>query len=106
MTRKENGLRHLSRHFSVMLMEINRLGHRWRDMNVLGQVVHIIREKRYLDKEEAQLLLETSADSIVTLSSHVNIPASYTAGVTLFCSLDNQDGLRCISESPEFPVRK
>jgi len=87
-------------------MEVNRLGHRWREMNVLGQVVNIIREKRYLDKEEAQLLLESSHDTIVTLASHVNIPASYTAGVTLFCSTDNQEGIRCIMESPEFPCKK
>jgi len=90
---------------SLDLMEVNRLGHRWREMNVLGQLVNVIREKRYLDKEEAQLLMESSADTIVTLASHVNIPASYTAGVTLFCSVDNQEGLRCISESPDFPLR-
>ena len=91
------------------LSDINRLGARWRSMNVLGQVVNIVREERTKLKEEAQsVMLESAASSetVVTLTSHVNIPASYTAGVTLFCPLTNEEGLRCMTEAPDLPLKQ
>ena len=91
------------------LSDINRLGARWRSMNVLGQVVNIVREERTKLKEEAQsVMLESTASSetVVTLTSHVNIPASYTAGVTLFCPLNNEEGLRCMMEAPDLPLKQ
>ena len=55
---------------SLDLSEINSLGQRWQDMNVLGQVVNVIREEKSAMKEE-------------TVTSHVRIPASYYSGVTV-----------------------
>jgi len=79
-------------HSKLDLGEINELGHRWREMNVLGQVVNIMREARSAEKDES-----------VTLTSHVRIPASYSSGVTLFCSADNEEGLTFLKESPDLP---
>ena len=98
-------------HPGVDLMDINRLGPRWRQMNVLGQVVNILREERSMVKElSAQSTVQESpgagASEAVTLTPHIRIPASYTAGLTLFCPLENEDGLRRLREAPDLPVRK
>ena len=93
-------------HSSLDLQHINYLGARWRHMNVLGQVVNVIREERSRAREEAaSALLETGQTEVVALTSHIRIPASYTAGVTLFCPLNNEDGLRCLAEAPDLPLR-
>jgi len=96
---------------SLDLMQINRLGSRWRDMNVLGQVVNIIREERSVMKEEAASVMIESAMTMssvdmVTLTSHINIPASYTAGVTLFCLTSNTKALRIFTEISDLPMKK
>ena len=57
---------------SLDLGEINSLGQRWPDINVLDQVVYVIREEKSAMKEET-----------VTVTSHVRIPASYSIGVTV-----------------------
>merc|ERR1712142_149776 len=83
-------------HPSLDLSEILSLGQRWQDMNVLGQVVNVIREEKAAMKEDT-----------VTLTSHVKIPASYSSGVTLFCQEANEDGWRYLREAQELPpIRK
>jgi len=79
-------------HPSLDLSEILNLGQRWQDMNVLGQVVNVIREEKAAMKEET-----------VTLTSHVRIPASYSSGVTLFCQAANEEGWRYLKEAPDLP---
>jgi len=80
-------------HSSLDLSEINRLGQRWQDMNVLGQVVNVIREENSAMKEEN-----------TSLTSHVKIPASYISGVTIFCHIENDEGCRLLMESPDLPI--
>jgi len=81
---------------SLDLSEINSLGQRWQDMNVLGQVVNVIREEKSVMKEET-----------VTVTSHVRIPASYSSGVTLFSLGTNEEGSRFLRDAPDLPaVRK
>ena len=88
------------------LMEINSLGSRWRDMNVLGQVVNVLREERSLLRELALAASDNSSqEAVMVVTPHVKIPASYTAGVTLFCSTTNQEGLSRLSEASELPIR-
>jgi len=83
-------------HPSLDLSEILSLGQRWQDMNVLGQVVNVIREEKAAMKEDT-----------VTLTSHVKIPASYSSGVTLFCQEANEDGWRYLREAQDLPpIRK
>jgi len=82
-------------HSSLDLSEILSLGQRWQDMNVLGQVVNVIREEKSAMKEET-----------VTLTSHVKIPASYSSGVTLFCLKSNEEGLKCLTEAPDLPLAR
>ena len=89
------------------LLEINQLGPRWRDLNVLGQVVNIAREERSRLREQALALMENaSQEQVMVVTSHIKIPASYTAGITLFCSSNNQEGLKCLREAAELPARK
>ncbi|XP_052817091.1 uncharacterized protein LOC128243378 [Mya arenaria] len=70
---------------------------RWRTMNVLGQVVHMLRE---------QCL---PLDQLVTmkgqLTSHVSIPAAYKAGISLFMRASS-DKLQELMETPELPVKE
>eukprot|EP00092_Neocalanus_flemingeri_P017649 GFUD01019092.1.p1 GENE.GFUD01019092.1~~GFUD01019092.1.p1 ORF type:complete len:732 (+),score=200.13 GFUD01019092.1:118-2313(+) len=75
---------------SLDLSEINSLGQRWQDMNVLGQVVNLIREEKSAMREDT-----------VTLTSHIRIPASYSSGVTLFCSDTNEEGVKLLRDAPD-----
>ena len=75
-------------------------------MNVLGQVVYILREERSMIREQQTAQEPSPGTEVVTHTSQVRIPASYTAGVTLFCPLSNKDGLRYLREAPDLPVRK
>ena len=89
------------------LLEINQLGGRWRDLNVLGQVVNIAREERSRLREQALAVADSSSqEQVMVVTPHVKIPASYTAGITLFCSTNNQEGVNCLRETLELPERK
>jgi len=78
------------------LSNLGELGDEWRDMNVLGQVVNVIREERREGREEGSY----------TLTSHVRIPADYVAGATLFCLEDNLEAVKLLREAPELHYRK
>ena len=41
-----------------------------------------------------------------TLTSHVKIPADYTAGVTLCCLEENTEAVRLLKDAPELQLRK
>lgn len=89
------------------LLQINQLGPRWRDLNVLGQIVNIAREERSRLREQALAVAENSSqEHVMVVTPHVKIPASYTAGITLFCSSSNQEGLNCLREAADLPERK
>ena len=88
------------------LMDINRLGPRWRKMNVLGQVVNILREERSMKREVVAAQDNSSNEPVMVMTPHVKIPASYTAGITLFCATSNQEGLRRLEEAQELPPKK
>ena len=77
------------------LGELRDLGARWRSMNVLGQVVNLLREERREVREEG----------CSTLTSHLRIPADYTAGASLFCLAENREAARLLREAPELPAR-
>lgn len=66
---------------------------RWRDMNVLGQVVGVLKEQ--------------AAPPVVQgrrhLTSHVAIPAAYQSGVTIFMRSDNPH-LHTLMQAEELPL--
>ncbi|XP_042239014.1 uncharacterized protein LOC121877357 isoform X2 [Homarus americanus] len=66
---------------------------RWRDMNVLGQVVGVLKEQ--------------AAPPVVQgrrhLTSHVAIPAAYQSGVTIFMRSDNPQ-LHTLMQAEELPL--
>nr|XP_045601548.1 uncharacterized protein LOC123760109 [Procambarus clarkii] len=66
---------------------------RWRDMNVLGQVVGVLKEQ--------------AAPPVVQgrrhLTSHVAIPAAYQSGVTIFMRADNPQ-LHTLMQAQELPL--
>ena len=89
------------------LLEINQLGARWRDLNVLGQVVNIAREERSRLREQALAVADNSSqEQVMVVTPNIKIPASYTAGITLFCSTNNQEGVNRLREAAELPERK
>lgn len=76
------------------LGELAELGQEWRRLNVLGQVVNLLREERREVREEGSR----------TLTSHLRIPADYRAGATLCCPEDSEVA-RMLREAPELPLR-
>ncbi|KAK4299662.1 hypothetical protein Pmani_028084 [Petrolisthes manimaculis] len=66
---------------------------RWRDMNVLGQVVGVLKEQ--------------AAPPVVQgrrhLTSHVAIPAAYKSGITIFMRSDNPN-LNTLLQAEELPL--
>ncbi|XP_045191868.2 uncharacterized protein LOC123548568 [Mercenaria mercenaria] len=69
---------------------------RWRTMNVLGQVVHMLREQ-YMPAE--QMITMKSQ-----LTSHVSIPAAYKAGIILFMR-GNCQSMEDLLAAPELPMK-
>ena len=88
------------------IMELNYLGPRWRELNVLGQVVNVLREERSMKREVVAAQDNSSNEPVMVMTPHVKIPASYTAGITLFCATSNQEGLRRLEEAQELPPKK
>lgn len=69
---------------------------RWRTMNILGQVVHMLREQCMpID----QLLTMKSQ-----LTTHICIPAAYKAGITLFMR-SNSDAFEELMTAPELLLK-
>ncbi|XP_033212345.1 uncharacterized protein LOC117169944 [Belonocnema kinseyi] len=65
---------------STDLTPLMSFDHRWRKLNVLGQVVNMIRET----------MGERNQSAVTTGASHVRIPASYQAGITLVIRSDSE----------------
>ncbi|XP_039277754.1 uncharacterized protein LOC111046183 isoform X2 [Nilaparvata lugens] len=75
------------------LTPLTRQPHRaWNSMNVLGQVVNIIREEKW----NRQGLNRT-------LTSHISIPASYSSGITLIMSRQNP-AFEQLVNAPQLPL--
>jgi len=66
---------------------------RWRTMNVLGQVVNVLREFN----------LPSVPGYRLQVTSHISIPACYKAGITLFMP-KNSHGWASLQEAPELPL--
>jgi hypothetical protein len=77
------------------LAQLRELGQEWRAMNVLGQVVNLLREERREGREEGG-----------RLTPHLRIPADYTAGATICCLMGNMEAARLLREAPELSFRK
>ena len=60
------------------------------------KVVNVLREERREAREEGGR----------TLTSHVKIPADYTAGVTLCCLEENTEAVRLLKDAPDLQLRK
>ncbi|CAH1779784.1 unnamed protein product [Owenia fusiformis] len=67
---------------------------RWRELNVLGQVVNVIREHN----------TQRLPGFRPTLTSHITIPAAYRAGITLFVKKDS-DVYKELMEAEELPLK-
>ncbi|KAH9498189.1 hypothetical protein Btru_007917 [Bulinus truncatus] len=72
---------------------LNHPDQRWRTMNVLGQVVNVLREFNMPSVPGYRL----------QVTSHVSIPASYKAGITLFMRKDKSAWTELLS-APEIPL--
>ncbi|XP_005094694.1 uncharacterized protein LOC101850074 isoform X2 [Aplysia californica] len=68
---------------------------RWRTMNVLGQVVNVLREFN----------LPTVPGYRLQVTSHVSIPASYKAGITLFMRKDKAAWAGLLN-APDIPLEQ
>lgn len=66
---------------------------RWREMNVLGQVLGVLKE------EAAPPVVQGRRH----LTSHVSIPAAYKSGVTIFMRADNPQ-LNQLTQAQELPL--
>ncbi|CAG5130221.1 unnamed protein product [Candidula unifasciata] len=68
---------------------------RWRTMNVLGQVVNVLREFNMPSVPGYRL----------QVTSHITIPASYKAGITLFMPKD-KSAWTTLMNAPEIPLEE
>jgi hypothetical protein len=71
---------------------------RWDHLNVLGQVVNVLREEQALRRGPP-----APAPGKATQTSHVRIPAIYQSGISLFVPVSNEkcyDELRSAAELP------
>lgn len=68
---------------------------RWRTMNVLGQVVNVLREFNMPSMPGYRL----------QVTSHITIPASYKAGITLFMRKD-KSSWTTLMNAPEIPLEQ
>ncbi|KAL4233984.1 hypothetical protein ACF0H5_005639 [Mactra antiquata] len=69
---------------------------RWRTMNVLGQIVHILREQSMYPDQMVNM------KSLLT--SHIKIPAAYKAGIILFMRA-NSENIDELMSAPELPLK-
>ncbi|GAB1600768.1 uncharacterized protein LOC115209365 isoform X1 [Argonauta hians] len=67
--------------------------YRWRTMNVLGQVLNVLREARMLRVPGYR----------PQLTQHIRIPAAYRAGITLFVRAD-MDVYQHLTQAPNLPL--
>lgn len=70
---------------------------RWRTMNVLGQVVHMLREQ-YMPAEQMAAMKSQ-------VTSHVCIPAAYKAGIILFMRA-NCLAMEELMQAPDLPLKE
>jgi len=70
-------------------------GQRWRDYNVLGQIVNLLREENSL----------LQPDENITITSHIKIPANYVSGITLFCDDKSPDVRSLLFSAADFPSK-
>ncbi|XP_034235856.1 uncharacterized protein LOC117642120 isoform X2 [Thrips palmi] len=68
---------------------------RWKQMNVLGQVVNILREA---NARAPQYLFRRN------LTSHISIPASYCSGILLSVPKDSRAAMQ-LKSAPELPMK-
>ena len=68
---------------------------RWQTMNVLGQVVHVLREDRQLKDNETRNI------SYRPIVSHVRIPSTCSSGILIFSKDYNQ-----LYQTMDLPLRQ
>lgn len=83
---------------------------RWQNMNVLGQIVNVLRECKVNDLQTTNTTsIRTSTSSSNNsghnnLITHIEIPASYVPGISLFAYADSQL-CKDIFEANELPIK-
>jgi hypothetical protein len=73
---------------------------KWREMNVLGQVVNMMRENFAALSEDL-----TDMEHGSSITSHVRIPALYASGVTIFCDSLDAETASLLLATAELPTR-
>ena len=86
---------------------------RWEDYNVIGQVANVIREEYFSSKRSASSSQQqqqppqqqaTVSSSKRPIKHHVQIPAAYKSGISLFVLKSNQSAYDELRTCPELPV--
>ena len=72
---------------------------RWDHLNVLGQVVNVLREEQALRRGPP-----APAPGKATQTSHVRIPAIYQSGISLFVPVSNEPCYDELRSAPELPL--
>ncbi|XP_070575087.1 uncharacterized protein [Ptychodera flava] len=73
---------------------------RWAEMNVLGQVVNMIRERT----PPAMDYPGFGQQSYRLMTTHIKIPAAYKSGITMFVKVSKEDVYNELHSAPDLPV--
>ncbi|XP_077870178.1 uncharacterized protein LOC144363107, partial [Saccoglossus kowalevskii] len=73
---------------------------RWSEMNVLGQVVNMIRERSPQSMDYPVF----GQQSYRLMTTHIKIPAAYKSGITLFVQKSKSDVYEELQQAPELPI--
>ncbi|XP_046618743.1 uncharacterized protein LOC124304479 isoform X1 [Neodiprion virginianus] len=92
LIRRQDVLAHWST--NTDLRPLSQLGQRWRKLNVLGQIVNLVRETMGQRRQSS---------GITTSITHIRIPASYRAGITLVMRSDAA-GAAELLQTEQLPV--
>ncbi|XP_046746231.1 uncharacterized protein LOC124411243 isoform X2 [Diprion similis] len=92
LIRRQDVLAHWSA--NTDLRPLSQLGQRWRKLNVLGQIVNLVRETMGQRRQSS---------GITTSITHVRIPASYRAGITLVMRSDATEAAELL-RTEQLPV--
>lgn len=77
----------------------NSKGARWNELDVRGQIAHLIKEQTLL------LLHGSKIKHRELLTTHITIPAAYESGITLF-ALKGSEAHKALEDANEFPLLK
>ncbi len=85
-----------------ILSERRGFSKRWQDLNVLGQIVNLLRENTVVTNDDQA---EPTLTDHAALTSHVRIPALFVSGITIFCDSLEAETAALLQATAQLPLK-